>query len=93
MLQSRRYCEECGRYVLAARQPMNLVLHLLLTLLTWGLWLGVWMLIAVFRRAPWRCQRCGSVTRRDQPDDPPYRMFKRGKRCHHPDVCLFLRPS
>jgi hypothetical protein len=36
------------------------VLHLLLTLITFGLWLPVWVLLAVFGAfKPYRCTVCG----------------------------------
>jgi len=41
----------------------NHVLHLLLTILTAGLWSIVWLLASI-RIGGWRCEHCGSRVRR-----------------------------
>lgn len=52
------FCRHCGVQVLARRQGVNHLLHLVLTLLTcvWGV---VW-LAAAGQRDPYRCTRCGA---------------------------------
>jgi hypothetical protein len=52
------YCSNCQRDVLAVRQTPNHVLHLLLAIVTSGLWIIIWVLVAVRRSAP-RCTNCG----------------------------------
>ena len=52
------YCNACQiRTTLQAQTP-NHILHLLLTLVTAGVWAIVWLLLAL-QRAPYRCSRCG----------------------------------
>jgi len=40
------------------RKGTNHVLHLLLTVLTAGLWLIVWILVSI-KIGGWRCSQCG----------------------------------
>lgn len=53
------YCRSCGRNVLVRRKGTNHLLHLLLSLLTAGLWIIVWILCAI-KVGGWRCTVCGS---------------------------------
>ena len=55
---TQRYCLSCDRPVLAEKQRPSHVLHLILTLLTAGLWLIVWLLLSL-PSTP-RCPHCGS---------------------------------
>ncbi len=61
--EARGFCKTCKEDVLIRRQGANHVLHLLLTLLTAGLWVIVWLLAAV-KVGGWRCTRCGRRVRR-----------------------------
>lgn len=54
------FCEECNRRVRAERKATNHILHLLLTILTLGLWIPFWSLSSV-RIGGWRCPHCGST--------------------------------
>ena len=54
----QRYCLACDSPVLAEKQRPAHVLHLLLTLLTGGLWLIVWLGLSL-PSTP-RCPHCGS---------------------------------
>ena len=58
---AQRLCRTCDKLVLAQRQTPNHVLHLLLTLITAGLWLIVWLFLSI-KGSPWRCPNCGSRT-------------------------------
>lgn len=60
--------------VLAEKQTPNHILHLLLTLVTFGLWLIVW-LIVLTKPEPWLCPHCGSATLAKPPKgyQPPRR--------------------
>lgn len=62
MQESTGFCRNCDRQVLIRRKSTNHVLHLLLTLCTFGLWLIIWLLVGV-RVGGWRCSACGSPTR------------------------------
>lgn len=59
MDQASKFCGGCQRQVLAARPGTNHVLHLILTVLTVGLWLIPWLLSCV-KIGGWKCQTCGS---------------------------------
>jgi hypothetical protein len=64
----RRYCPEDDRMVLAEKQTPNHVLHLLLAVVSVGLWLPIWILVSVaseFR--PYQCPECGGATRHKPP--------------------------
>jgi hypothetical protein len=53
------FCPDCDRRVVVFRKGTNHILHLILTVLTLGLWLIVWFGSAV-KFGGWRCQVCGS---------------------------------
>ena len=56
----RGHCSRCGHSQLFERTQIHHGIHLLLSVLTLGLWVVSWMAIAVghhFR--PWRCLQCG----------------------------------
>lgn len=59
MDKTRKHCKECASMVMAERPSPSHILHLILTLLTGGLWLIVWLGVSV-RWGGWRCSRCGS---------------------------------
>jgi hypothetical protein len=60
--KKRMYCPEERSMVLAERQTPNHVLHLLLSVVTAGFWLPVWLLAAIWAAGPYRCPRCGEKT-------------------------------
>lgn len=53
------YCQNCGIVTLNQRIPHNL-LHLLLTIGTWGLWLVVWIIL-LLKSESWHCTKCGRI--------------------------------
>lgn len=53
------FCKNCGQSRKVERRTANHVLHLILTILTAGFWLIVWILVAI-RIGGWRCSACGS---------------------------------
>lgn len=54
------FCKSCNQRVVVFRKGTNHILHLLLSLVTLGLWLIVWFAAAV-KFGGWRCERCGST--------------------------------
>lgn len=56
------YCPRCQRQVATHRPAANHLLHLVLTVLTLGLWLVVWLWCAM-NPGPQRCSVCGSTSR------------------------------
>lgn len=54
-----RYCQYCKRQTQYERQGANHILHLILTVLTGGLWLLGWIAIAILSRfRPRYCCNC-----------------------------------
>lgn len=59
-LQSRRYCKLCKSGTLHQRESFSGGMGCLLTILTGGLFIPVWILILVVEAfRPWVCQQCG----------------------------------
>ena len=54
------FCEVCNKRVVVFRKGINHLLHLILTILTSGFWLIVWIALVV-RVGGWRCSECGST--------------------------------
>ena len=54
-----KYCNTCGAHVMAQKNTPNHLLHFVLSLFTFGLWLPVWLIITVAGLGGWRCTRCG----------------------------------
>lgn len=67
---SQKYCSRCEGYVLALRQKPNHILHLLLSIITGGLWLLVWLFVVWGKSTTdWRCAQCGQELSRFQLKD------------------------
>lgn len=58
MEQNSKFCKRCQKHTLVQRPSTNHVLHLLLTIVTAGLWLIIWML-SIVKIGGWRCTQCG----------------------------------
>lgn len=56
---TQAYCRECECRVRATRPGTNHILHLLLSVITMGFWVVVWILAAV-KIGGWSCPHCGS---------------------------------
>lgn len=62
VVQIRARCVTCSAMRLFGRSGPNHVLHLLLSLVTMGLWLPIWIVvIACSNSRPYRCMRCGEA--------------------------------
>lgn len=55
--ETSKYCENCSHQVLAVRPGTSRLRQFLLTLVTLGLWIVVWIVDAI-RRPGWRCSEC-----------------------------------
>jgi hypothetical protein len=79
-VESSGYCPTCKQRRLIRRRGTNHVLHLILTVLTLGLWGIVWIALAINNRShPSRCTVCGTaVSGHAMPNDkaPPERGFE-----------------
>jgi hypothetical protein len=61
MAQASGFCSHCGEQRLLLREGPNHVLHLILTVLTFGLWVIVWIAVGARKQArAARCSICGT---------------------------------
>lgn len=70
---SKKLCRDCGKPTRHERgiRYANHTLHLLVSLVTFGLWVPIWVLLSVFpEKDRWRCSRCGCA---HQPPREPMR--------------------
>lgn len=58
---ARRYCPHCLRNGPAVNGGANNAVHFILTILTVGFWIPVWLLFALCGGS-YQCQQCGSRT-------------------------------
>lgn len=52
------YCRQCSKRTVVFRPGTNHILHLILSVLTAGIWLIVWLLSTI-KVGGWRCVTCG----------------------------------
>lgn len=62
---SRQWCTGCNDWARATKIGPSHILHLLLSILTLGAWLIVWMWVSFLR--PFTCDACGVKTRKRMP--------------------------
>jgi hypothetical protein len=55
--ETTKFCPACNKYVLAVRPGTSRLRQTLLTVVTLGLWVVVWV-VDSFRRPGWRCSLC-----------------------------------
>ncbi len=56
-----RYCKTCDQTMPCEKPGPNHVLHIILSVITGGVWLIVYALLAIgASTASWRCQKCRS---------------------------------
>lgn len=57
----QHYCEFCDALRPFEKGSVSHVLHLLLTLFTFGCWFPVWLILTILEQTkPGRCRACGS---------------------------------
>jgi len=49
-----KHCKHCGRHTTANRKGTNNMLHLLLSIITFGVWIIVWILASI-KIGGWVC--------------------------------------
>lgn len=57
-----RHCPSCDAHVMGIRNTPNHILHLLLSLVTMGLWLPVWLIVGATSDPRYYCTQCGTST-------------------------------
>lgn len=61
--KAQRYCEDEAKFVLAEKPTPNHILHLLLSIVTVGIWVPVWIILQLVSEfSAWRCPSCGGPT-------------------------------
>jgi hypothetical protein len=63
-IETSKFCKACNKQVLARRKGVNHILHLILSLLTFGIWVIIWILVVVKNIVvvgEWRCSTCGKI--------------------------------
>ncbi len=58
MKQELRYCPNCKDATIHNIDPINHILHFLITILLCGFWLPVWILLILAAKKP-TCDKCG----------------------------------
>ncbi|VGO22707.1 hypothetical protein [Pontiella sulfatireligans] len=59
MKTARFYCADCDTVTKCEARTPSHILHLLLSIITAGLWVIVWVLL-ILKPLAWRCASCGS---------------------------------
>ncbi len=57
--QTGSYCTHCQKDVMATGTRPNHLLHLMLTLVTLGFWIPIWLSISICKLEGYRCTQCG----------------------------------
>lgn len=61
---TRKFCPNCKAHKRFEKEGINHVLHLLLSIVTFGVWSVVWILLGLISIAkPYRCAECGYAAR------------------------------
>ena len=63
-IETSKFCKTCNKQVLARRKGVNHILHLILSLFTFGIWVIIWILVVVKNIVvigEWRCSTCGKI--------------------------------
>ena len=59
--QEHKFCRCCDKIMPANKKVPNHILHFILSILTYGFWIFVWLvLILCNSNEPFYCVRCGS---------------------------------
>lgn len=58
--QDSRFCAHCQKQTMAIGNKPNHLLHLILSVMTAGVWAFVWLLVAVGSMGGYRCTQCGA---------------------------------
>lgn len=59
----RRHCKDCDQKRPFTKKTPSHILHLLLSVVTVGCWIPVWILMIVLNAfSPYRCTNCGKAT-------------------------------
>lgn len=59
--QTMKHCKKCGRATMHVQPSTSHVLHLLLSLITVGFWVIIWLLVAANNSSAAQCTECGKT--------------------------------
>jgi hypothetical protein len=59
MNQASFYCQQCQQMKLFQQPAMSHTPHILASVFLCGLWLPIWIIMAITYNPPWRCSFCG----------------------------------
>lgn len=59
-IQRMKFCHRCDEHTVHLSQTPNHVLHLLLSVVTVGFWVPVWLLVSLTSSKP-QCTGCGKT--------------------------------
>ena len=60
--EESKYCDRCKRYMLVRKPATNHILHLILSIVTVGFWIPIWILVGIsVASTKWRCTHCGKT--------------------------------
>jgi len=63
--EARGFCSHCEKQVLVRKKRTNHVLHAILSIITVGTWIIIWLLCGwACARKPWRCTICGEKSKK-----------------------------
>ena len=57
--QTMRKCRRCGKMTLHIGPSTSHVLHFLLSIVTLGVWLVIWLLVEISHKTSQQCTVCG----------------------------------
>jgi hypothetical protein len=72
---SNGICPNCGRGVKIEKKGASHIIHFILTILTSGIWLIVWVICGIMG-TKWRCLSCGSIATKDTSSSSTRMEFK-----------------
>jgi len=64
------YCKNCKKSTIQIKQRANHILHLLLSVVTFGIWLIVWFFVALFTSDTPTCTVCGNEVKNNNSNRP-----------------------
>lgn len=67
--QIMKHCKTCGKSTLHLQKTTSHVLHLLLSVLTAGLWIVIWVLVSISNSTQGQCTECGRAKGAPAKDD------------------------
>ena len=55
------YCPNCKKHVMTQKNTPNHILHLFISIITFGTWVIIWLLLVLGHIGKKRCTECGQM--------------------------------